>query len=37
VHYTASGQRLIDTRHAPALAETGRPLSLDELFVELNS
>ncbi|MRV71217.1 ATP-binding cassette domain-containing protein [Duganella sp. FT92W] len=37
VHYTRGGQRLIDTRHAPVLAEAGRPLSLDELFVELNS
>lgn len=37
VHITRGGQRLVDTRHAPALAETGRPLSLDELFVELNS
>lgn len=37
VHVTRGGQRLVDTRHAPELAETGRPLSLDELFVELNS
>jgi ABC-2 type transport system ATP-binding protein len=37
VHHTRGGQRLVDTRRAPALAETGRPLSLDELFVELNS
>ncbi len=37
VHHTAAGQRLVDTRRAPALAGTGRPLSLDEMFVELNS
>ena len=37
VHCAASGQRLVDTRRAPALAGAGRPLSLDEMFVELNS
>ncbi|MBY0238177.1 MAG: ABC transporter ATP-binding protein [Burkholderiaceae bacterium] len=37
VHTTRGGQRLVDTRRAPALAETGRPPTLDELFVELNS
>ncbi|MDT7834542.1 ATP-binding cassette domain-containing protein [Aquabacterium sp. OR-4] len=28
---------LVDTRHAPALATEGRALSLDELFMDLNS
>ena len=37
VHSTRGGQRLVDTRLAPALAEASRPLSLDELFLELNS
>ena len=36
-HNTLSGACLIDTRHAPALADTGRTLTLDELFAELNS
>lgn len=33
----ATGQVVVDTRHAPHCLGTGRPLSLDELFVELNS
>ena len=37
VHATRGGQCLVDTRLAPALAEASRPLSLDELFLELNS
>jgi ABC-2 type transport system ATP-binding protein len=37
VHSTRGGQRLVDTRLAPALAEASRPLSLDQLFLELNS
>ncbi len=32
-----SGQAVVDTRAAPALTEAGSPLSLDELFVELNA
>ncbi len=32
-----SGQMVVDTRAAPALADAGTPLSLDELFVELNA
>jgi ABC-2 type transport system ATP-binding protein len=37
VWYAPGGQKLVDTRLAPALAEVGRALSLDELFVELNA
>lgn len=32
-----AGQCVIDTRLAPSLTEAGRVLSLDELFIELNS
>jgi ABC-2 type transport system ATP-binding protein len=33
----SSGQALIDSRRAPHLADTGRALTLDELFMELNT
>jgi ABC-2 type transport system ATP-binding protein len=33
----ASGQALIDTRRAPELADSSRALTLDELFMELNT
>ncbi|CAN7702097.1 ABC transporter ATP-binding protein [Pseudoduganella sp. LjRoot289] len=33
----ASGMALIDTRRAPDLAGASRPLTLDELFMELNT
>jgi ABC-2 type transport system ATP-binding protein len=32
----AARQVIVDTRRAPALADSGAPLTLDELFVELN-
>jgi hypothetical protein len=34
---SAAAQCVIDTRLAPEWADKGRVLSLDELFVELNS
>jgi ABC-2 type transport system ATP-binding protein len=36
-HSRASGQLLIDSRRAPHLAGAGRALTLDELFMELNT